>query len=377
MIVRRAFRFRLRLTKKQARLLEMHLDQCRWLYNELLSQRKLAYEELDISLTKYQQLMFLPELKKEQIGLDQIHSQVLQNVVDRLDKSFKNFFRRCKTGEKPGFPRFRGKHRYDSFCFPQSGFVIVGNELRLSKIGHIRIKMHRPIQGEVKTCTLRRNAAGSWDVSLSCEVKAKPLLPVEKSVGIDMGISKFAVFSDGKEIANPRFFQKEEKALAKAQRRLSKTDKKTKERRKRGKAVARIHERIRNKRKDFCHKEARKIINEYQYICVEDLDVRKMIEGSHLAKSITDASWKQFHQFLAYKAVEAGRKLGVVNPAYTTQMCYKCKNIEMKKLSEREHRCSKCGYEATRDFNAAQNIMALGLDGLEAIPRSPPIYGRE
>jgi putative transposase len=355
----------------------MHLDQCRWLYNELLSQRKLAYEELDISLTKYQQLMFLPELKKEQIGLDQIHSQVLQNVVDRLDKSFKNFFRRCKTGEKPGFPRFRGKHRYDSFCFPQSGFVIVGNELRLSKIGHIRIKMHRPIQGEVKTCTLRRNAAGSWDVSLSCEVKIKALPPVEKSVGIDMGISKFAVFSDGKEIANPRFFQKEEKALAKAQRRLSKTEKKTKERRKRGKAVARIHERIRNKRKDFCHKESRKIINEYQYICVEDLDVRKMIEGSHLAKSITDASWKQFHQFLAYKAVEAGRKLGVVNPAYTTQMCYKCKNIEMKKLSEREHRCSKCGYEATRDFNAAQNIMALGLDGLEAIPRSPPIYGRE
>jgi putative transposase len=237
--------------------------------------------------------------------------------------------------------------------------------------------MHRPIQGEIKTCTLRRNAAGSWDVSLSCEVKIKALPPVEKSVGIDMGISKFAVFSDGKEIANPRFFQKEEKALAKAQRRLSKTEKKTKERRKRGKAVARIHERIRNKRKDFCHKESRKIINEYQYICVEDLDVRKMIEGSHLAKSITDASWKQFHQFLAYKAVEAGRKLGVVNPAYTTQMCYKCKNIEMKKLSEREHRCSKCGYEATRDFNAAQNIMALGLDGLEAIPRSPPIYGRE
>ena len=377
MIVRKAFQFRLHPTKKQARLLEMHLAQCRGLYNELLSQRKLAYEELDISLTKYQQLMFLPELKKEQVGLDQIHSQVLQNVVDRLDKSFKNFFRRCKTGEKPGFPRFRGKHRYDSFCFPQSGFAVIGNELRLSKIGHIRIKMHRPIQGEVKTCTIRRNAAGKWDVSLSCEVKAKPLPSVEKSVGIDMGISKFAVFSDGKEISNPRFFQKEEKALAKAQRRLSKTEKKTKERQKRGKAVARIHERIRNQRKDFCHKESRKIINEYQYICIEDLDTRKMIEGSSLAKSITDASWKQFHQFLAYKAVEAGRKLGVVNPAYTTQMCYQCKNIEKKKLSEREHRCSKCGYEATRDFNAAQNIMALGLDGLEGIPRSPPIYGRE
>lgn len=377
MIVRKAFQYRLNPTKKQARLLEMHLNQCRWLYNELLAQRKLAFEELDISLTKYQQLMFLPELKLEKPELDQIHSQVLQNVVDRLNKSFQNFFRRCKTGEKPGFPRFRGMHRYDSFCFPQSGFAVIGKELKLSKIGCVRIKMHRPLEGEVKTCTLCRTPSGSWTVSLSCEVDIKPLPPVEKSVGIDMGITHFAVFSDGKEIPNPRFFLKEEKALAKAQKKLAKTEKKTKERQKRGKIVAKIHERIRNKRKDFCHQESRKVINEYQYICVEDLDIKNMIEGSYLAKSITDASWKQFRQFLTYKAVEAGRKLGVVNPAYTTQTCYHCKHIETKKLSEREHRCLKCGYQATRDFNAAQNIWALGLDGLGAIPRSPPIYGRE
>lgn len=377
MLVRKAFKFRLNPTKKQARLLEMHLEQCRLLYNELLFQRKIAFEELDLSLTKYQQLMFLPELKTEKPELDQIHSQVLQNVVDRLNNSFEHFFRRCKTGEKPGFPRFRGMYRYDSFCFPQSGFAMLGKELRLSKIGCIRIKMHRPIAGEIKTCTLRRNASGTWEVSLSCEVQTEPLAPVEKSVGIDVGISNFAVFSDGKEIPNPRFFQKEQKALAKAQQKLAKTEKKTKERQRKGKIVAKIHERIRNKRQDFCHKESRKIIQEYQYICLEDLDIKKMIEGSHLAKSITDASWKQFRQFLTYKAVEAGRKLGVVNPAYTTQTCYQCKHIEAKKLSEREHRCSKCGYQATRDFNAAQNILALGLDGLGAIPRSPPIYGRE
>ena len=191
-------------------------------------------------------------------------------------------------------------------------------------------------------------------------------------------IDNFAVLSDGQEIQNPRFFQQEEKALAKAQRKFSKTEKGTKERRKRGKVIAKIHERIRNKRKDFCHKESRKIIQNYQYICIEDLNIQKMIEGSFFAKSITDASWKQFRQFLTYKAEEAGRKLGLVNPAYTTQACYLCKRVERKKLSEREHTCSNCGYKATRDFNAAQNILALGLDGLGAIPRSrPPIYGRE
>jgi putative transposase len=371
--MRKAFQFRLNPTKKQARALELHLELCRWLYNELLSQRKVAYEELEISLTKYQQLMFLPELKLEKPELDQIHSQVLQNVVDRLDKSFQGFFRRCKSGEKPGFPRFRGMHRYDSFCYPQTGFEIIGSELKLSKIGHIRMKMHRPIKGQIKTCTIRRTPSGTWNVSISCEVESKPLPINERSVGIDVGISTFAVFSDGKEIPNPRFFKKDQNALAKAQNRLSKTEKGTKVRRKRGKVVAKIHERIRNRRRDFCHQESRKIIDQYQYICVEDLNIRKMIEGSFLAKSITDASWKQFQQFLTYKAEEAGRKLGLVNPAYTTQTCHQCKNIEAKKLSAREHRCEKCGYKATRDFNAAQNILALGLDGLGAIPRSPPL----
>ena len=116
-------------------------------------------------LTKYQQLMFLPQLKLEKPELDQLHSQVLQNVVDRLDKSFQGFFfRRCKSGEKPGFPRFRGMHRYDSFCYPQTGFEVIGKELKLSKIGHIRIKLHRPINGKIKTCTIRRTPSGTWTV---------------------------------------------------------------------------------------------------------------------------------------------------------------------------------------------------------------------
>jgi putative transposase len=370
MFVRKSFQFRLRPTKKQAKLLQAQLDECRWLYNELLSQRKNAHEELNISLSKYQQLMFLPLLKEERPTLKTVHSQVLQNIVDRLDKSFQAFFRRCKAGEKPGFPRFRGAHRYDSFCYPQSGFTLLGKEIVLSKIGRIRMKMHRSIQGEIKTCTLKKSTSGAWDITLSCEVKAVSLPAKADAIAIDVGLESFATFSNGEKIENPRFFKKGEKALAKAQRKLSKLQKGTKERGKAGKAVAKIHERIKNQRKDFCHKQARKIVDRYQYICVEDLNVKNMIEGSPLAKSITDASWNQFRQFLTYKAAEAGRKLGLVNPAYTSQACSQCGHLELKKLTERKHECSQCGYTAHRDLNAAQNILALGLDGLGEIPRS-------
>lgn len=370
MIVRKSFQFRLYPTKKQTKALQSLLDECRWLYNELLAQRKLAYEDLEMSLTKYQQFMFLPLLKEERPTLENVHSQVLQNVVDRLDKAFQAFFRRCKTGENPGFPRFRGVHRYNSFSYPQSGFALVGNEIKISKIGKIRVKMHRHIEGEIKTCTLKKTASGNWDISLSCEVEVSPQPPKEEAIGIDVGLKHFATLSNGKEIPNPRFFSQGEKVLAKAQRALSKLKKGTFERRKKGKAVAKIHEKIRNQRKDFCHKESKKIIEQYQYICVEDLNIKKMVEGSHFAKNIIDVSWNQFRQFLTYKAAEAGRKLGLVNPAYTTQDCSQCGHREAKLLSDRQHCCVQCGYKASRDLNAAENILALGLDGLGINPRS-------
>lgn len=370
MIVRKSFQYSLRLTKKQARALQAQLDECRWLYNELLAQRKLVYEELEMTLTKYQQSMLIPLLKEERPSLGLVHSQVLQNVVDRLDKGFQAFFRRCKQGEKPGFPRFRGMHRYNSICYPQSGFSLEGRELLLSKVGRIRIKMHRPIEGKIKTCTIRRNASGDWTVSFSCEVNVEPQLANQKSVGIDVGLEHFATFSDGQVIKNPRFFKKGDKALAEAQRKLSKLEKGTKERRKQGKIVAKIHEKISHQRKDFCHKEAKKIIDCYQYICVEDLNIKQMMQGPY-AKSIADVSWNQFLQILSYKAVEAGRKVGLVDPAYTSQQCYKCGHREKKEISERKHYCKHCGYSTSRDFNASQNILALGLDGLGVISRSP------
>ena len=370
MLSRKSFQFSLRPTKKQMRALDAQLNECRWLYNELLAQSKLAYEQTGGFLTKLQQQNRLPLMKKERPSLSAVHSQVLQNVNDRLDKAFQGFFRRCKAGGKPGFPRFRGVHRYNSLCYPQSGFSIVNGELKLSKIGSIRIKTHRPIAGEIKTCTLRKNASGDWIVSLSCMVDAKELPTIDESVGIDVGLTHFAVLSNGEKIANPRFFQKGEKKLAKAQKKLSELKKGSKERGKQGKVVAKTHAKISAQRKDFCHKESKKIIDRYQFICIEDLDVKRMIEGSPLAKKIVDASWSQFRQFLTYKAEDAGRKLGLANPAYTTQTCNQCGNRKQKALREREHCCTECGYCTDRDHNAAQNILALGIDGLGATPRS-------
>jgi putative transposase len=368
MIIRKAFQFHLRPTKKQARALQFHLDECRWLYNELLEQRKTSYLELKENLTRTQQYSFIPHLVQERPGLALIHSQVLQNVADRLDKSYKAFFRRVKSGGTPGFPRFKGYNQYNSFCFAQSGFSLVAGHVKLSKIGVVRLKLHREIQGKIKTCTIKKTTSGSWLITFSCEIESNPLPILETSVGIDVGLKTFAVFSDDKSIENPRFFKKEEEALAKAQKKLVKEEKGTLKRKQKRIIVAKIHQRIANKRKNFCHQESKKIIDNYQYICIEDLNITKMLESGFLSKSISDASWGLFRQHLTYKAEYAGRKLGVVDPAYTSQKCSNCKNVEAKNLSQRKHICCICGYQDSRDGNASKNILALGLDGLGVNP---------
>jgi putative transposase len=210
-------------------------------------------------------------------------------------------------------------------------------------------------------------------------VSATPQRSNDKAVGVDLGIEHFATLSDGQVIDNPRFFKKEEKAIAKIQRKLSKEKKGSVKRRKLGKQAAKIHRRIRNKRSDFCHKAARKLVQEYQYICVEDLNTKKMVQEAPrpLTKSILDASWNQFCQILTYKAAEAGRKVGMVNPAYTSQTCSRCGTIKTKTLSERHHKCLACGHSEHRDVNAAKNILAVGLHGLGLGPRSPRLSAGE
>jgi putative transposase len=369
--MRKSFKYRLRPTKKQANLLQQTLDECRWLYNQCLEQRILAYDEIGETLTLVDQHALLPLMKEERKSLETVHSQVLQNVIKRLDLGFQAFFRRIKGGEKPGFPRFRGYHRYQSFCYPQSGFAMDGNHLKLSKIGKLRLVLHRSLEGNIKTCTISKNAVGEWYVSFSCEIVAKRLFVKENVIALDVGLESFATLSNGTMISNPRFLKKSEKSLAKAQRKKELLAKGTLKRKKQAKVVSKIHNKIQNQREDFCHKESRKLINEYQTICIEDLNIINMVQESYLAKSILDVSWNRFRSYLVYKAEEAGRQLILVDPAYTSQTCSQCGDLRKKELHEREHHCMQCGYKAHRDLNASLNILALGLNGQRIISRSP------
>jgi putative transposase len=293
-------------------------------------------------------------------------------VSVRLDLAFKAFCRRAKAGETPGYPRFRGRDRYDSFCYPQSGFALdaEAGRVKLSKIGDVKAIIHRPLEGQVKTCCVRRTSTGKWYVTFSCEVEPETLPTMDSAVGIDVGLESFATFSTGEKINKPRFFRSDEKALAKAQRRLSKEPKPergqraTPERRKRRKVVAHSHERVANRRSDFAHQQARRVVTGYGVIAVEDLSINQMVHNHCLAKSIHDAAWRQFIAAMTYKAAYAGRRVVVVNPAYTSQDCSRCGHRQRKELSERVHRCPCCGLVLDRDHNAALNILAVGLHSL-------------
>src|SRR5258708_3936187 len=338
----KTFNYRLYPNKQQQRLLDQHLEECRWLYNHLLAER--------------------PQLSG-------VQSQVLQNVAVRIDLAFQAFFRRCKAGEAPGYPRFRGKGRYDSLTFPQ---VPVGSKLdgdtrrvRLHGVGQVKIIVHRPLEGTPKTATIRRSGTGKWSVSFSCEcAQPSPLPQTGQQVGIDVGLKTFATLSTRQEIANPRFFRAEEHALAKVQRRLSQAEKGTPERAARRTVVARVHERIAWRRGDFAHQHRRRIVNQFDLIAVEDLAVHRMMHNHGLAKSIHDAAWSQFADLLAYKAAWAGRRYLAVNPAYTSQDCSQCGHRQALTLSDRIYTCPCCGGVLARDYNASLNILRVGQHSL-------------
>jgi putative transposase len=377
--MRKMFQYRIYPTKKQETKLNETLEECRWLYNHLLEKRKETYEHEGISLSLYQQQETFSILKQERPPLKEVHSQVLQNVAVRVDLAMKAFFRRCKEdAEKPGFPRFKGHGRYDSFTFPQSGFRITHeNRVVLSKIGALKMVYHRPIKGKIKTCTIHRSPTGKWYASFSVECEPERLPGTAEQVGIDVGLKTFAALSTGEEIVNPRFFRKEEKALAKVQRKHRKLAKGTPERRKHRKAVARVHERIAFRRDNFTHQHSRQIVDRFGVICVEDLSVNRMIHTHCLAKSIADASWSAFLSQLSSKAEEAGRAFVKVNPAYTSQTCSRCGHRQKMPLDVRVFDCPCCHVQLDRDLNASLNIRAVGLHSLGLSLEAPVIDAGE
>lgn len=374
----KTYRYRIYPTTAQGTILAKMLEECRWVYNKTLETRKESYELHGVSLSYYDTQKMLPEWKSKKPSLKIVHSQVLQNITMRVDLAFQAFFRRVKAGEKPGYPRFKGCGRYDSMTYPQygNGVKLIGNQLSLSKLGSVKVALHRELCGTPKTVTIRRSSTGKWFAVFACECEVQPLPDEPRVVGIDVGLSSFATLSNGEKIDNPRFFRRDAKELAKAQRRLEKEAKGTPKRTKRKKVISRIHERIANKRADFAHKTSRQLVNTYGVIVFEDLNITGMMEnhtvvfGNKLNKSIADVAWNQLVQFTAYKAADAGRLFLRVDPRNTSKRCSRCGMLVEKDLSIRVHNCPHCGLSLDRDINAAINILALGLQRMGSIPRS-------
>lgn len=362
----RNYKYRIYAKGGKMKKLQATLDTCRFVFNKVLEIRKTAWETEKKSIGVYDCHNLIKTW-----DIEGVHSQVLQNVSARVDLAFQGFFRRVKEkgAEKAGYPRFRGKDRYDSFCFPQSGFKVKGKKLHLSKIGDVKMIEHRPMEGKVKTCTIKREGE-DWYVVFSCKVEKEVANKFEtKSVGVDVGCIDFATMSDGNTIVNPHLLRKSEKKLKDIQSKYSKLKQLPKDDKKKVKtkrALVKLHCKVKNQRKDFLHKTSRKLVNDYSVICVEKLSVKSMLKDSWRAlnKSILDSGWTTFRNMLNYKAVEAGSIVVEVNPAYTSQVCSGCGVKVKKELSDRIHKCDTCGLEMGRDLNAAKNILRVGMDSL-------------
>ncbi|HEU4781792.1 MAG TPA: transposase [Ktedonobacterales bacterium] len=358
----KAYKYKLKPTPEQERELERVLWQCRRLYNTALEQRITAYQRRGVTLTCYQQQAELPDVKAAFPDYAAIHSQVLQDVLTRLDKTYQAFFRRVKAGQTPGFPRFQGRDRYHSFTYKQygNGARLDNGFLVLSKLGRVAVRWSRSLEGTPKTVTISREADG-WYTIISCaEAPIQHLEPTGQETGIDLGLESFATLSDGTMIHNPRCYRKAERRLKTAQRRVSRRKKGSNRRRKAVKLLAKAHLKVKRQRTDFQHKTALQLVRQFDTIYHEDLQVANMVKNHHLAKSIADAGWSGFLTILAFKAACAGKQVVAVNPAYTSQTCSGCGVVVKKGLSVRWHSCPDCGTSLHRDHNAAKNIERFG-----------------
>ena len=363
----KTYKFRLRPSRSQRSKLTQTLELCRLVYNTTLAIRKNGWEGEKRSVSLYDTNKMLTSWKGEYPELKQVHSQVLQNVQERVDLAFQSFFRRVKAGaDKVGYPRFKSYGRYDSLTFKQSGFELLDNGVMVSKIGAIKMIQQRPVEGRIKTLNIQRDAVGNWYACFACEVEPTPLPYNDVAVGIDVGLTTFATLSNAVTVDNPRFFRRDEVELGRAQRRWDKD--KTPKRRK---VIAHIHQRIANRRKDFAHKLSRELVNTYGALIFEDLTIKNMLQNHSLAKSISDASWRQLIMYCTYKAEWAGRAVVLVDPRGTSQRCSGCGWVVQKDLSVRVHDCPSCGLILDRDLNASLNIEALGLESLGLALEAP------
>jgi putative transposase len=377
--VRKTFKYKLQPTAEQEGTMEFVLRRCRELYNAALQERRDAWQQRSVSVTAASQSAQLPEVKEVRPEYRDIHSQMLQEVLTRLDRAFLAFFRRVRAGEKAGYPRFKSSTRYDSFTYKQfgKGATLDNGFLVLSKIGRIAVRWSRPLEGTPKTVTIRREADG-WYACFSCDgVPIQPLPATGQETGIDLGLESFATLADGSQIANPRIFRVAEMTLKRAQRRVSRRVKGSKRRHNAVTLLAKAHAKVRQARADFHHETALALVRQYDTIYHENLQPATMLKNHRLAKSISDAGWSEFLSILSFKAVEAGKLVIAVPAAYTSQACSGCGMLVSKGLSVRWHTCPDCGTSLHRDHNAVRNILRLGTArrGAGQAPQAPTWAG--
>ena len=374
--VTKMFKYRIYPNKAQKEAIDTTLELCRKTYNDLLEIKIETYQHGHESLGKYDLNGCLLYLKENNPDIGLVHSQVLQNISDRVHKSFRNMFCRIKRGEKPGFPRFRGKNRYKSLCYPQSGFGFTTNDkkLQVSKIGEIKIKKHREMLDKVKTMTIKRTPTNKYYAVFSCEVEIPKMTPNEAMVGIDVGLTSFLTTDKGLHIKSPKHYRKAEERLGLIQRQHSNKKKGSKNREKSRLKVALLHEKVSNQRSDFTHKLSHQFTTTYGFIAVENLNITGMVRNHHLAKSIQDSGWGMFINQLCYKAEWAGGIVKQVGAFYpSSQLCSKCNARQKMPLDQRIFKCHKCGHTEDRDTNAAKNILqevtphnTVGTTGINA-----------
>lgn len=352
----KTYKYKLKLSKKQEKLLDSWIHTCRYLYNVALEERITAYQMRKTSISKYDQYNQLPQIKKDFPFVVQVYSDTIQEVLDRVDKSYQNFFRGA------GFPKFAKKGVYNSFTFKRH-YEIHKDYIKLPKIGKVKYFNSRPIEGLPKTATIKKEG-NSYFISIVCETEApETIVDNQNAVGIDSGIVTFLTLSDGNTVSSPLFLEPHLKQLRILQRKLARQKKGSKSREKTKQKLSKLHRKIANSRLDFLHKTSTDLVNTYSAIYIEDLDLPKMKTiSSDLTRKMSDSGFGMFKEQLKYKMKERGKHLGLVNPAYTSQTCSECKTVDKKsRISQSEFVCTSCGFIANADQNASQNILRQGM----------------
>ena len=353
----RTYKYKIKPTKEQVVLIEKHLWCCRFVWNKYLGERKQAYEEQWKSLSYYDNAKSLTQLKKELTWLKEVNSQSLQATLKDLNLAYDRFFKKITK-----FPRFKSKKNPKHWFHIPQKIKLKGSKLVVPKFQEwIKVIIHRPLLWTIRNATITKDNAWYY-VSIVCENTIKPLPKDNKNIGLDLWIKDFCITSDGEKVKNPKFLRAMEDKLIKVQSYYSRHKGKRTLRK-----LQRLHTKIANQRKDFLHKVSTRLIHENQVICLEDLNVKGMMQNHKLAKSIWEVGWGMFVDFLTYKAEWYGRTLIKIDRFYpSSKTCNCCGNVkEELKLSERTYHCDHCWASLDRDINAAKNILKQGLKQLK------------